>query len=223
MTMARRLPHAVLPARSRRGDLVRDAPLGGDRRSRVAVFVLSIAGFGLVQQQFFPSANRPELVVDLWLPSGASIVATEREAKRFEKVLEGRSRRRELCRLRRRRAARASICRSTSSCSTPTWPSSSSPREGNQVRDAVAERLLDKLDNEFTLLRGRVNPLQNGPPVAYPVQFRVSGPDFAELRAHRRAGRRRDARQSEHVPRASGLERAVQGRASWRSIRTRRG
>ena len=50
--------------------------------------MLSIAGFGLVQQQFFPSANRPELVVDLWLPSGASIVATEREAKRFEKVLE---------------------------------------------------------------------------------------------------------------------------------------
>ena len=52
------------------------------------MFALSIAGFGLVQQQFFPSANRPELVVDLWLPSGASIVATEREAKRFEKLLE---------------------------------------------------------------------------------------------------------------------------------------
>ena len=52
----------------------------------------------------------------------------------------------------------------------------------NQVRDAVAERLLHKLDNEFTLLRGRVQPLQNGPPVAYPVQFRISGPDFGELR-----------------------------------------
>src|SRR5581483_5848138 len=51
------------------------------------VFVLSIAGFGLVQQQFFPSANRPELVIDLWLPSGASIVATQREAERFERVL----------------------------------------------------------------------------------------------------------------------------------------
>ena len=40
-----------------------------------------------MQQQFFPSANRPELVVDLWLPNGASITATDAEAKRFEKVL----------------------------------------------------------------------------------------------------------------------------------------
>jgi len=147
----------------------------------VAIFALSIAGFGLVQQQFFPSANRPELVVDLWLPSGASIVATEREAKRFEKVLQ----------------ADADVE------SYVAYVGGGSPRfylpldqqlfnanlvefvvttRGNQVRDAVAARLMHTLDNEFTLVRGRVNPLQNGPPVAYPVQFRVSGPDFAELR-----------------------------------------
>jgi multidrug efflux pump len=147
----------------------------------VAVFALSLAGFGLVQQQFFPSANRPELVVDLWLPSGASIVATEREAKRFEKALQA----------------------DPDVESYVAYVGGGSPRfylpldqqlsnanlvefvvttRGNRVRDAVAERLMSKLDNEFTLVRGRVNPLQNGPPVAYPVQFRVSGPDFAELR-----------------------------------------
>ncbi len=147
----------------------------------LVVFVLSIAGFGLVQQQFFPSANRPELVVDLWLPSGASIVATDAEAKRFEKVLEA----------------------DPDVESYVVYVGGGSPRfylpldqqlfnanlaefvvttRSNQVRDAVAQRLLHKLDNEFTLLRGRVNPLQNGPPVAYPVQFRISGPDFAELR-----------------------------------------
>ena len=145
------------------------------------VFVLSIAGFGLVQQQFFPSANRPELVVDLWLPSGASIVATDGEAKRFEKLLEA----------------------DPDVESYVVYVGGGSPRfylpldqqlfnanlaefvvttRSNHVRDAVAQRLLHKLDNEFTLLRGRVNPLQNGPPVAYPVQFRISGPDFAELR-----------------------------------------
>ena len=147
----------------------------------LAIFVLSIAGFGLVQQQFFPSANRPELVVDLWLPSGASIVATEREAKRFEKVLR----------------ADADVE------SYVAYVGGGSPRfylpldqqlfnanlvefvvttRSNQVRDAVAARLMHRIDNEFTLVRGRVNPLQNGPPVAYPVQFRVSGPDFAALR-----------------------------------------
>jgi multidrug efflux pump len=147
----------------------------------VAAFVVSVAGFAAVQQQFFPSANRPELVVDLWLPSGASVVATEQEAKRFEKVL----------------ASDPEVA------SFVAYVGGGSPRfylpldqqlfnanlaefvvmtKSNEVRDAVAERLLAKLDNEFTLLRGRVQPLQNGPPVAYPVQFRVSGPDFGELR-----------------------------------------
>jgi multidrug efflux pump len=147
----------------------------------VGVFALAIAGFGLVQQQFFPSANRPELVVDLWLPTGASIVATEREARRFEQVLQ----------------ADADVE------SYVAYVGGGSPRfylpldqqlpnarlaefvvttRANAVRDAVAARLTHKLDNEFTLLRGRVNPLQNGPPVAYPVQFRVSGSDFAQLR-----------------------------------------
>jgi multidrug efflux pump len=147
----------------------------------LGAFVLALAGFGLVQQQFFPSANRPELVVDLWLPTGASIVATEREAKRFEKVL----------------AADPDVE------SYVAYVGGGAPRfylpldqqlpnarlaefvvttKSNQVRDAVAERLMKKIDEEFTLLRGRVNPLQNGPPVAYPVQFRVSGPEFAQLR-----------------------------------------
>jgi multidrug efflux pump len=147
----------------------------------IGVFALSIAGFGLVQQQFFPSANRPELVVDLWLPNGASIVATEREAKRFEKVLQA----------------------DPDVASYVAYVGGGSPRfylpldqqlfnanlaefvvttRSNAVRDAVASRLSGRLDNEFTLLRGRVNPLQNGPPVAYPVQFRVSGTDFVQLR-----------------------------------------
>jgi multidrug efflux pump len=147
----------------------------------VAIFVLSIAGFTLVQQQFFPSANRPELVVDLWLPNGSSILATEQEAKRFEKVLQ----------------ADADVE------SYVAYVGGGSPRfylpldqqlfnanlvefvvttRGNQVRDAVAQRLTRKIDDEFTLVRGRVNPLQNGPPVAYPVQFRVSGPNFGQLR-----------------------------------------
>jgi multidrug efflux pump len=147
----------------------------------VITFVLAIAGFALVQQQFFPSANRPELVVDLWLPNGASFSATEREAKRFEAVLHA----------------------DPDVASFVAYIGGGSPRfylpldqqlfnanlaefvvttTGNEVRDAVAKRLLATLDNQFTLVRGRVQPLQNGPPVAYPVQFRMSGPDFKQLR-----------------------------------------
>jgi len=145
------------------------------------LFVLSLVGFGFVQQQFFPSANRPELVVDLWLPNGASIDATDAEARRFEQVLNN----------------------DPDIESYVAYVGGGSPRfylpldqqllnanlsefvvttKGNRVRDAVAQRLLDTLDNQFTLLRGRVSALQNGPPVAYPVQFRVSGPDYSKIR-----------------------------------------
>jgi multidrug efflux pump len=164
------------------------------------VFLLSIAGFGLVQQQFFPSANRPELVVDLWLPNGASILATEREARRFEAVLKA----------------------DPDVESYVAYIGGGSPRfylpldqqlsnanlaefvvttRSNRVREAVAARLARKLEDEFTLVRGRVNPLQNGPPVAYPVQFRVSGPNFAELRriAEEVAGVMRANRSMVHV------------------------
>ena len=147
----------------------------------LGVFVLAILGFGLVQQQFFPSANRPELVVDLWLPNGASITATDAQARRFEEVLD----------------ADADIE------SYVTYIGGGSPRfylpldqqlnnenlaefvvttKSNAVRDQVAQRLSNAIDTNFTLVRGRVNPLQNGPPVPYPVQFRVSGPDYAKLR-----------------------------------------
>jgi len=147
----------------------------------LAIFALAIVGFGFVQQQFFPSANRPELVVDLWLPNGASIYATDEEAKRFEKLLKA----------------------DPDIESFVVYVGGGSPRfylpldqqlnnanlaefivttKSNGVRDKVAKRLLDTLDSQFTLLRGRVNPLQNGPPVAYPVQFRVSGPDYVKIR-----------------------------------------
>src|SRR5262245_51333032 len=146
-----------------------------------ATFLLSVVGFRFVQQQFFPSANRPELVVDLWLPNGASIKASEVEARRFEKLL----------------AADPDVE------SFVAYVGGGSPRfylpldqqllnanlaefvvttKSNAVRDKVAGRLSDMLENQFTLLRGRVSPLQNGPPVAYPVQFRVSGPDYTRIR-----------------------------------------
>src|SRR5262249_46988491 len=130
---------------------------------------------------FFPSANRPELVIDLWLPNGASITATDEQAQRFEEVLKA----------------------DPDVESYVTYVGGGSPRfylpldqqlnnenvaefvvttKGNDVRDAVAKGLSDIIDGRFTLVRGRVNPLQNGPPVAYPVQFRVSGPDYVKIR-----------------------------------------
>src|SRR6185312_8502377 len=76
------------PTRWFRGVLV-----GALRRRKLVIigtagaFVLSVVLFGLVEQQFFPSSSRPELLVDLRLAQSASIKATEKEVERFEQIL----------------------------------------------------------------------------------------------------------------------------------------
>lgn len=147
----------------------------------VGIFVLSVAGFGLVQQQFFPSSNRPELMVDLRLPQGASIAATEQEALKLEALLRD----------------------DADIVSYTTYVGAGAPRfylpldiqlpnenfaqvvvltRGDAERERVRDRLVKAFQDDFTLLRGRVNRLENGPPVGFPVQFRVSGPNPMEVR-----------------------------------------
>src|SRR6202008_3763731 len=53
----------------------------------LGAFVLSIAGFGFIPQQFFPASNRPEFLVDLWLPAGTAFKETEKQARALEKRL----------------------------------------------------------------------------------------------------------------------------------------
>jgi multidrug efflux pump len=149
--------------------------------STAGIFLASVAGFGLVQQQFFPSSNRPELMVDLRLPQGASIQATEQEALKLEALLKD----------------------DADIVSYTTYVGAGAPRfylpldiqlpndnfaqvvvltKGDAERERVRDRLIAAFQDDFVLLRGRVNRLENGPPVGFPVQFRVSGPDPMEVR-----------------------------------------
>lgn len=149
--------------------------------STAGIFVASVAGFGLVQQQFFPSSNRPELMVDLRLPQGASIAATEQEALKLEALLKD----------------------DADIVSYTTYVGAGAPRfylpldiqlpndnfaqvvvltRGDAERERVRDKLVKAFQDDFILLRGRVNRLENGPPVGFPVQFRVSGPDPMEVR-----------------------------------------
>ncbi|MCX7272416.1 MAG: efflux RND transporter permease subunit [Burkholderiales bacterium] len=148
----------------------------------VALFVAGVAGMGRVQQQFFPDSSRPEILVDLWLPEGASFGASEAVAQRFE----------------------ARLMREPGVGTVTTWVGSGVPRfylpldqifpqaNVSQVillpRDLAAREVLRKrlpalLAEEFPEVRGRVKLLPNGPPVPYPVQFRVAGLEIAEVRA----------------------------------------
>lgn len=149
-------------------------------------FVAALAGFGLVQQQFFPSASRPELLVDVRLAAGASFEATEREVERMERIL----------------AADDRIAHwvAYTGAGTPRFylpidqqlPNPGFAQfvvvtRGLKEREGVMADLSALAEAEFPAARLRVSRLENGPPVGYPVQFRVSGDDPGRLReiAHR--------------------------------------
>jgi len=147
----------------------------------ILTFVLGLAGMGKVQQQFFPDSSRPEILVDLWLPEGTPVLAVDEVTRRVEQRL----------------AQEAGVQ------SVTTWVGSGVPRfylpldqifpqtnvaqlivlphslaEREQLRHALPQLLA----TEFPEVRGRVKLLPNGPPVPYPVQFRVMGPEPTTLR-----------------------------------------
>jgi multidrug efflux pump len=145
------------------------------------IFALGIVGMGRVQQQFFPDSSRPEIMVDIWFPEGTSFAANEVTAKRVEQRL-------------MREAGVASVS---------TWLGSGVPRfylpldqvfaqtnvsqmivlaKDLKVRESLRIKLPGLLASEFPEVRGRVKLLPNGPPVPYPVQFRVVGADPLVLR-----------------------------------------
>ncbi|WP_137937007.1 efflux RND transporter permease subunit [Chitinivorax sp. B] len=144
-------------------------------------FVAAVAGFGFVQQQFFPDSTRPEIVVDMWLKQGASHKATESEVARLEKMLSG----------------DADIDNFATYIGAPTPrfvlvldeppPGTNYAQIIVTAKDGAArERLMGKIENlfntHFPLILGHATRLPNGPPVGYPVQFRVSGPDLIQIR-----------------------------------------
>ena len=147
----------------------------------VATFALGIVGMGKVQQQFFPDSSRPEIMLDIWFPEGTSFAANEVTAKRVE----------------------ARLLKEEGVTSVSTWVGSGVPRfylpldqvfpqtnvsqmivlpKDLKVRESLRIKLPTLLATEFPEVRGRVKLLPNGPPVPYPVQFRVVGADPLVLR-----------------------------------------
>ncbi|WP_444891969.1 efflux RND transporter permease subunit [Microbulbifer sp. TRSA001] len=147
----------------------------------LAIFVGSLALFKLVPQQFFPSSGRLELMVDLKLAEGASLKSTEHQAKRLETLL----------------------AQNNQVENYVAYVGTGSPRfylpldqqlpaasfaqfvvmtRSVEEREQVRSWLINTMNEEFPTLRSRVSRLENGPPVGYPVQFRLSGEHIREVR-----------------------------------------
>jgi len=146
-----------------------------------AAFVLAIVGSRLVPQQFFPNSDRPELVVELRLKEGSSFAATTEQVKKMEAVLA--------------KDADVKFYTAYTGAGQPRFYLSLNPElpnpgyavfivmtKGVEAREHVRSRLMAMVNDEFPSVWVRVTRLELGPPVGFPVQFRVVGPDTQKVR-----------------------------------------
>ena len=145
------------------------------------LFAAGIAGLAVVPKQFFPASNRAEAMVELWLPEGSGFAASEAAAMQMERALAG----------------------NPDVVNIATYVGGGSPRfylpldqqlqSSNfaqlvvltadlEARERVIARIRTELGANAAGVRGRVDRLNSGPPVGWPVQFRVRGDDPAVLR-----------------------------------------
>ena len=147
----------------------------------LALFVVSLAGFAIVPQQFFPSSDRPELLVDLRLPEGASFAATLQTAQRFEATLAQRPEIEHFIDFVGTGAPRFYLPLDQQ---LPSPNLSQFVITAKSVRDRqrLAAALGEILRTQYATMRTRISRLENGPPIGFPVQFRVTGPEIETVR-----------------------------------------
>lgn len=146
-------------------------------------FVLALAGMTIVQKQFFPSASRTELVVDLRMPEGTAFAAMEAQVIRFERLLQQQSLVSSYTSYIGAGAPRFFLSLS-GDLPNPAFAQVIVNTRSLADREVVRADLLRlfKEDKEFPALRGRVSRFEFGPPVGFPVQFRVIGADSGQLK-----------------------------------------
>lgn len=147
----------------------------------MVLFVISLAGFGLVPKQFFPSSDRPELLVDLRLPEGASFDATLSQVKRFEAAIKDRKEIANYVSFVGSGAPRFYLPLDQQ-LAQPNFAQFVITAKDIKQRESLARDLDGLLQRDFTAVRSRVSRLENGPPVGFPVQFRINGDDIAKVR-----------------------------------------
>jgi multidrug efflux pump subunit AcrB len=148
----------------------------------VALFVASLAGMQFVQQQFFPTSDRPELLVDLTLPQGSSINATHKVVDDLEKILKSDPDIEHWSFYIGSGAIRFYLPLDQQ-LANDFFAQGVIVTKGFKVRPAVQARILAALQRpEFEQVQPRVSPLELGPPVGWPLKFRISGPEPVKVR-----------------------------------------
>jgi multidrug efflux pump subunit AcrB len=147
----------------------------------IGAFVAAILASPLVPRQFFPPSDRPELLVDLTLPQNASIYASERVAEKLDSILEGDPDVDHWSTYIGRGAIRFYLPLDVQ-LPNDFFTQAVVVAKDVAARERLHTRLESILAENFASAVSSVSPLGLGPPVGWPVQYRVSGPDISEVR-----------------------------------------
>jgi multidrug efflux pump subunit AcrB len=147
----------------------------------LAMFAVSLFAIRLIPNQFFPASDRPELLVDLTLPQNASIFASETVARRIDDVLRDDP---DVARWSTNVGRGAIRFYLPLSVQLPNNFFSQAVVVAKDVpaRNRLQKKLEEVLANEFPSLTSRVSTLELGPPVGWPIQYRISGPEIPKVR-----------------------------------------
>lgn len=147
----------------------------------LGLFVASFLALPLIPRQFFPSSDRPELLVDISLPQNASIYASQTAAKKFDDVLKGDPDVDRWSTYVGRGAIRFYLPLNVQ-LANDFFSQAVIVAKDVPARERLRTKLEKVLAEDFPDAISRVSPLELGPPVGWPVQYRVSGPDASQVR-----------------------------------------
>jgi len=154
--------------------------------SSAGLFVLSLGAMQLVPQQFFPKSDRPEVMIDLTLPQSASLKATQDVVERVEKLLKADPDVEHWSFYVGQGAIRFYLPLDQQ-LANDFFAQAVVVTKSHKVRGNVIARLEKAFVADFDALMARVTPLELGPPVGWPLKFRVSGPDPSKTREYAQA------------------------------------
>jgi multidrug efflux pump subunit AcrB len=148
----------------------------------IALFILAVVGMGSVEKQFFPNSDRAELTIEVNLPPGSAFAATDRSVKNIEKTIMAEPEAGAVTSYIGQGMPRFILSLNTE-LPNPAYAQIVVATDGPAARDALKKKLRDIIaQGAFPEARVRVKQFVFGPPVTFPVLFRVMGPDDNELR-----------------------------------------
>ena len=147
----------------------------------LAAFAAAIAAFGVIPKNFFPQSSRPEILVDLWLPEGASTAETEAQAKAFETRMLADPDQRLIATFVGEGAPRF-VLTLDQQLRNPNFAQLLVIARDVPSRERLIVKMRAMLGQDFPTIRYKVDRLLLGPPVGWPLQMRVVGPERDEVR-----------------------------------------